>query len=276
MLRGAHHLLHPCVESERVGTNLSSHSACQFCMGLAPTSALSWLWRCGTFWHFPGSVCLHLLPWVRSFIESVLLERACLGLETVETFKIQMACRYSFSWCDNTTEAPWPPVFCEDWKVKGASLGKRSWEASCIHNYAFSASDLVGIAGEKIKDCMWSYHIGINSQYFTLYCIWHRDFIQLVLYSGGPLSEEFVKMFATESWAFWIELIRQPQTTESSFHGCRKLTAYYTQNQRPPLTEAVFLTRLPRLHGHQTDLCRVFSHGQPRWWVRDAAPKTLG
>eukprot|EP00435_Cladocopium_sp_Y103_P033853 s3192_g8.t1 len=58
---------------------------------------------------------------------------------------------YSFSWCDNTTEA------------------------SCIHNYAFSACD-----------------------------------------SGG----------------------RQNYS--------RKLTAYYTQNQRPPLTEAVFLTRLPR------------------------------
>lgn len=52
---------------------------------------------------------------------------------------------YSFSWCDNTTEA------------------------SCIHNYAFSVG-----------------------------------------------------------------------------HFQRKLTAYYTQNQRPPLTEAVFLTRLPR------------------------------
>ena len=30
----------------------------------------------------------------------------------------------------------------------------------------------------------------------------------------------------------------------------RKLTAYYVQNQRPPLTEAVFLTRLPRHLAH--------------------------
>ncbi|CAJ1391916.1 unnamed protein product [Effrenium voratum] len=52
---------------------------------------------------------------------------------------------YSFSWCDNTTEA------------------------SCIHNYAFSVG-----------------------------------------------------------------------------HFQRKLTSYYFHNQRPPLTEAVFLTRLPR------------------------------
>ena len=78
-------------------------------------------------------------------------------------------------------------------------------------------------------------------------------------------------MFAGE---LSLILGHQTQTTENSFHGCRKLTAYYTQNQRPPLTEAVFLTRLPRLHHgyqYQTDICRLFSHIQKSWWDREHA-----
>ena len=132
-------------------------------------------------------------------------------------------------------------------------------QASCIHNYAFSACD----SGEATGG-MWSCRIIAG---WTL----HSELPMLEVKVGHfqrRLSPLRFGMDMTKSWRFWpaphwTSSINRcfswfsyiffkevwcwhPVRKNVSSIGHRKLTAYYTQNQRPPLTEAVFLTRLPR------------------------------
>lgn len=149
MLRGRQDLLHPCLESSLkiVGTNMSLHSHILMLVNFPIVSSYG-----------IGTILIvkvqHFLAFSRECMPShVTLSALRCSLNqcyfghvwALKLSRLPACSRYSFSWCDNTTEAPCP-TFLRRLEHRSVVV---TLEASCIHNYAFSARDLVGIAGER-------------------------------------------------------------------------------------------------------------------------------
>ena len=102
-----------------------------------------------------------------------------------------------------------------------ASIARKTvLEASCIHNYAFSASDLVGIAGEKIKDSMWSYH--------SVFYLTSR------LYPTCSVLRWATFRGVCQNVCFWVELIisLKPRKVHSMDAGSSQPTTLRTSGRR--------------------------------------------
>ena len=156
MLRGRQHFLHPYLESSLkiVGTNMTSHSHILMLVNFPIVSS----YGIGTI----------LIVKVQHFLA---FSRECMPSHvTLSALRCSLnQCYFGHVWALKLSRLPagMQQVFLLLVRQHhrgtllhfSAKIGEHrsvvvTLEASCIHNYAFSASDLVGIAGEKIRDCM--------------------------------------------------------------------------------------------------------------------------
>lgn len=156
MLRGRQDLLHPCLESSLkiVGTNMTSHS---HILMLVNFPIVSW-YGIGTH-----QLSIILILKVQHFLA---FSRECMPSHvTLSALRCSLnQCYFGNVWALKLSRLPagMQQVFLLLVRQHhrgtllhfSAKIGEHrsvvvTLEASCIHNYAFSASDLVGIAGER-------------------------------------------------------------------------------------------------------------------------------